>query len=78
MMRLRAEHPVFRRQKFFRGETREGIQDVDWMRRDGSEMSRRDWDTGHLLAMMFFLNGQAIPTPDERGRRVESTTASSC
>ncbi len=61
---------MFRRQRFFRGQTRGGMQDVDWMRPDGSEMSAQDWDTGHLLAMMFFLNGQAIPTPDERGRRV--------
>jgi isoamylase len=70
LIRLRQEHPVFRRQKFFRGEGHGGMQDVDWMSADGSPMTDEDWNTGHLLALMFFLNGQAIPTPDERGRRV--------
>ncbi|MDP9406247.1 MAG: glycogen debranching protein GlgX [Actinomycetota bacterium] len=70
LIRLRREHPVFRRQRFFRGQTGRGMQDIDWMRPDGSEMTPDDWDSGVLLAMMFFLNGEAIPTPDERGRRV--------
>ncbi|HVM19018.1 MAG TPA: glycogen debranching protein GlgX [Egibacteraceae bacterium] len=70
LIRLRREHPVFRRQKFFHGDVREGMQDVDWMRPDGNPMSDEDWNHGLLLALMFFLNGQAIPTPDERGRRV--------
>ncbi len=70
LVRLRREHPVFRRQRFFRGQTRGGMQDVDWMRSDGTEMTPDDWDSGLVLAMMFLLNGQAIPTPDERGRRV--------
>ena len=70
LIRLRKNHPVLRRQKFFRGEVREGMQDVDWMQPDGSTMTEEDWNTGFLLALMFFLNGQVIPTPDERGRRV--------
>ncbi|MPZ73389.1 MAG: glycogen debranching protein GlgX [Nitriliruptorales bacterium] len=71
LIRLRRRHPVFRRQKFFRGEVREGMQDVDWMRPDGTAMTAEDWNRGAVLALMFFLNGQAIPTPDERGRRVQ-------
>ncbi|MEX0659512.1 MAG: glycogen debranching protein GlgX [Egibacteraceae bacterium] len=77
---LRARHPVFRRQQFFRGEPhgtshganprRGGISDLDWLQPDGSEMSVEDWSEGELQALMFFLNGQAIPTRDERGRRV--------
>ena len=68
---LRSRHPVFRRQQFFRGEPgRGGISDLDWLQPDGSEMSVEDWYEGELQALMFFLNGQAIPTRDERGRRV--------
>ena len=66
---LRRRHPVLRRQSFFLGETRGGMQDVDWMRLDGSTMAGKDWSAG-VLALMFFLNGQAMPTPDERGRPV--------
>src|SRR5688500_3449690 len=47
------------------------MQDVDWMQPDGGPMDDEDWNSGHLLALMFFLNGQVIPTPDERGRRVQ-------
>jgi glycogen operon protein len=69
LIHLRRRHPVLRRQTFFFGETRGGMQDVDWMRPDGSTMAGQDWGAG-ILALMFFLNGQAMPTPDERGRRV--------
>jgi glycogen operon protein len=67
---LRRRHPVLRRQSFFRGQVRSGMQDVDWMRPDGSPMTEDDWNAGFALALMFFLNGHAIPTPDERGRKV--------
>jgi isoamylase len=67
---LRKRHPVFRRQQYFRGEERGGISDLDWLKRDGSEMAVEDWYEGELQALMFFLNGRAIPTRDERGRRV--------
>ncbi|HWB71233.1 MAG TPA: glycogen debranching protein GlgX [Egibacteraceae bacterium] len=70
LIHLRLNHPVFRRQQFFRGERRRGMEDVDWMRPDGSEMAQQDWDSGQLQALMFFLNGRAIPTRDERGREV--------
>ena len=69
LIRLQKQHPVFRRQKFFRGETR-GMRDIDWMKPDSSQMSAEDWDNGLFLAMQFFLNGEAIPTPDVRGRRI--------
>ncbi|MGH3666218.1 MAG: glycogen debranching protein GlgX, partial [Egibacteraceae bacterium] len=70
LIALRQRHHVFRRQKFFHGEVRAGMEDVDWMRPDGSAMQAGDWDHDQVLALMFFLNGQAIPTPDPRGRRV--------
>ena len=69
LVQLRQRHPVFRRQKFFRGDQR-GMQDVDWMRPDGTEMTDEEWNSGLILAMQFFLNGQGIPTPDMRGRRI--------
>ena len=69
LIALRRRHPVFRRQQWFRGdEGRVGISDLDWMREDGTEMTHDDWaEPRH--ALMFFLNGRAIPTKDSRGRR---------
>ncbi len=72
LIKLRQDHPVFRRQQFFRGgsDARGGISDLHWLLPDGSPMSDEDWDSAHLQAVMFFLNGDAIPTLDERGRAI--------
>ncbi|QBI18212.1 glycogen debranching enzyme GlgX [Egibacter rhizosphaerae] len=79
LIHLRRQHSVFRRQQFFRGRegTSEGSRrgpigmvDLDWLRPDASAMTDEDWDTARLTALMFFLNGRALPTRDDRGRRV--------
>ncbi len=64
LMRLRRDHPVFRRRQFFRGHG-----DLDWMRPDASPMQAGDWNAANQ-ALMFFLNGRAIPSRDERGREI--------
>ncbi len=69
LIELRANHPVFRRQQFFRGAT-EGTVDLDWLRPDGTDMTDDDWASGDQQSIMFFLNGQAIPTPDARGQQI--------
>jgi isoamylase len=69
LIRLRADHPVFRRQQFFRGAT-EGTVDLDWLRPDGADMTTDDWGAGDQRSIMVFLNGQAIPTPDARGQQI--------
>ncbi len=62
---LRRQHPVFRRRQWFRGQG-----DADWLSADGNAMDPQDWDNGCYQALMVFLNGQAIPSRDERGRRI--------
>ncbi|HEX6257051.1 MAG TPA: glycogen debranching protein GlgX [Euzebyales bacterium] len=69
LIRLRADHPVFRRQQFFRGATEDTV-DLDWLRPDGADMSAEDWDAGDQRSIMVFLNGRAIPTPDARGQQI--------
>ncbi|MGI8574720.1 MAG: glycogen debranching protein GlgX [Egibacteraceae bacterium] len=70
LIALRREHPVFRRQQFFRGRSVRGITDLDWLKPDSSAMTEEDWDEAELFAIMFFLNGQAIPSRDVRGRPI--------
>ncbi|CAJ1510282.1 glycogen debranching protein GlgX [[Mycobacterium] burgundiense] len=72
---LRADHPVFRRRRFFtgrpvrqRGST--GLPDISWFRPDGSEMTDDDWDSGFGKSVAVYLNGQGIPGLDRRGHRV--------
>ena len=81
--RLRAEHPTFRRRRFFTGTPAESeergdpgdqgdpgdLRDIVWLHAEGRPMVDGDWTDGsHLLGM--YLNGEAIVGPDERGRAV--------
>ncbi len=72
LIRLRSEHPVFRRAKFLEGRPlREGgLPDVWWFRYDGRRMTRRDWQQadGHRLGV--FLNGEGITDQTPHGERV--------
>jgi len=72
---LRAEHPVFRRRKFFDGGTDEqGLPDVGWLRPDGRPMAETDWDSGFTKAMTVFLNGDALTDRGPRGERIVDTS----
>jgi isoamylase len=76
LIELRREHPVFRRRRFFQGrpvrghKTAEGLPDVAWFRPDGAEMTDTDWRVGYAKALGVYLNGAAIPDPDEYGRPI--------
>ena len=70
LLRLRAEHPVFRRSAFLTGEEHRGsgAPDVWWFRPDGRRMSQADWARGDAFALGAFLNGAEIPTQTAEGR----------
>jgi glycogen operon protein len=73
LLRLRAEHPVFRRSAFLTGEERQGsgAPDVWWFRPDGRKMTQADWARGDAFALGAFLNGAEIPTLTDDGEPVE-------
>ncbi|WP_309050739.1 glycogen debranching protein GlgX, partial [Streptomyces sp.] len=74
MVRLRREHPVFRRRRFFHGRPVEGthdeLTDIAWFTPEGEEMTSRDWQAAHAQALTVFLNGQAISEPGPQGERI--------
>ena len=72
LIRLRQRHPVFCRRRWFQGREPHGpsVADVGWFVAAGSEMSDGDWQAGFAKSLGMFLNGDAIPTPNERGERV--------
>ncbi len=74
LIRLRADHPVFRRRRFFRGQAVRGgrrrLRDIAWFTPTGQEMTGEDWDAGFAKSLTVFLNGQAISEPDRRGERI--------
>ena len=67
---LRAQHPLFRRRRFFDGQPvgDSGVADIAWLRRDGNPMTERDWRTGSTITV--FLNGRGIPEPDALGEPI--------
>src|SRR5271155_2164630 len=64
LIRLRAEHAVFRRRRFFRGQAvrggRQRLGDIAWFTLAGEEMTDHDWDAGFAKSLTVFLNGRAI------------------
>jgi isoamylase len=69
LIRLRRDHPVFRRTTFLGGRGAE-LPDVWWMRPDGRRMTRRDWENADARAIGVFLNGDEIGTAAQRGEPV--------
>ncbi len=73
VIKLRHDHPVLRRRRFFRGRPirkDEELRDIAWFTTSGEEMTEGDWDTALGLAVAVFLNGDGIPDIDQRGQRV--------
>jgi isoamylase len=74
LIRLRSEHPVFRRRRFFRGQAirggRQRLGDIAWLTLVGEEMTDHDWDAGFVKSLAVFLNGRAISEPDRRGEPI--------
>ncbi|GAB2678273.1 glycogen debranching protein GlgX [Kribbella swartbergensis] len=71
LVRLRNDHPVFRRRRFFHGDTGvDGLGDLVWFTPKGTEMQNGDWTRDDARAVAVFLNGDAISEPDPRGEPV--------
>jgi glycogen operon protein len=71
--KLRHDHPVFRRRRFFSGTALRGtggVADIVWLAADGTEMTDEDWESGLAKSLGVFLNGKAIRTPDSRGEPI--------
>ena len=71
LIKFRADHPVFRRRRFFQGESIRGEQgDIAWFTPAGKEMTDADWETGFAKSLVVFLNGDAISEPGQRGEQI--------
>ncbi|MBB2986976.1 glycogen debranching protein GlgX [Terracoccus luteus] len=74
VVRLRREHPAFRRRRFFAGSADHGgeseLGDIAWLMPNAEHMDADAWSNGLAKTLMVFLNGEAIPEPDRRGARI--------
>jgi len=76
VIRLRHEHPAFRRRGWFKGRPLRGrgISDIAWLRVDGEPMSEEDWQQGFVKSLMVFLNGDELHERDTDGKRVRDAS----
>ena len=75
LTRMRAEHPIFRRTRFFTGRPvaraeGEPLPDVQWLSTDAAPMSEGDWDSDFVKSVGVFLNGAGIRARDRRGQPI--------
>jgi isoamylase len=61
VIRLRHEHIVFHRNRFFHGGLIPGTElcDISWLRSDGAQMVEDDWHAAEARALSFLLCGEA-------------------
>ncbi len=72
LVRLRKEHPVFRRRNFFQGRRIRGstVKDVTWLTPQGREMTDEEWHHHFARCLGLYLSGKALDECDERGRKI--------
>jgi isoamylase len=73
VIRLRRDHPVFRRTSFLTGSSRHGsgLPDVWWFRPDGRRMTQKEWLSPETHTLGVFLNGEEIRAHTEHGAPIE-------
>lgn len=72
LIRLRREHPVFCRRKWFQGLPIRGtaVEDIVWFLPDASEMDDHHWQEDHARSLAVYLNGQGIRSVDSDGKKI--------
>ncbi len=70
LVKLRREHPAFRRRDFFEGRPLHGsdAKDVLWLRPDGAEMSSDEWQHSNARCLAVYLSGNGLHDVDACGR----------
>ncbi|NKE69215.1 glycogen debranching protein GlgX [Candidatus Manganitrophus noduliformans] len=69
LIRLRHEHPIFRRRKYFSGRKIHGagVKDISWFRPDGEEMTENEWNTFFVKVLGLRLIGEELDETDRHG-----------
>jgi isoamylase len=74
VVKLRRDHPVLHRRRFFAGRPDHGgestLGDIAWLSTAAGHMTDSDWSEQHARAFQVWLNGEAIAEPDMRGEPV--------
>jgi isoamylase len=76
LIRLRREHPVFRRPKFFQGRRIHGsdVRDVMWFNEGGNEMSDEEWASPLVRCLEMLLSGDTVDVLNFQGEPIRDET----
>jgi len=76
LIRLRKDHPVFRRPKFFQGRRIRGSEtrDVMWFNPGGSEMSEEEWTSPFVRCLGMLLSGDTMDVLNFEGEPIRDDT----
>jgi glycogen operon protein len=71
-VRLRRDHPILHRRRFFdgSGSGTDALGDIEWLDLTGARMDDTDWHQSYARTVTVFLNGDAISETGGRGERV--------
>ena len=74
VIKLRKDHPVLRRRRFFYGDAAHGgeskLQEIGWLRPPGEHMRDEDWTAWYARSLMVYVNGHAISEPNLHGEKI--------
>ncbi len=72
LVRIRRQHPSFRRSHFFHGRAIKGvdIKDITWLTPDGREMTDQEWNQSFARCLGLYLAGAALGEDDDQGRPI--------
>ncbi|HEX6502686.1 MAG TPA: glycogen debranching enzyme GlgX, partial [Terriglobales bacterium] len=72
IIKLRKEHPVFRRRSFFQGRRIQGagVKDILWLTPDGREMTDDEWNQSSARCLGIFFTGESLGESGPRGEPI--------
>jgi isoamylase len=72
LIKLRKDHPIFRRRRWFQGQPvkAKGLEDIAWFLPEGIEMEDENWNHDFARSLGVFLNGRGIHSVGPTGERI--------
>ena len=72
MLRLRRDHPAFRRRHFFQDRAIQdsASSDIAWLKPDGTAMTVEEWNHDFARCLGVYLGGDLVRETDARGNQV--------
>ncbi|TSD65013.1 glycogen debranching protein GlgX [Inquilinus sp. KBS0705] len=72
LIKLRKDHPIFRRRRWFQGQPvkGKGLEDIAWFLPEGTEMEDENWNHDFARSLGVFLNGHGLHSVGTQGELI--------